>query len=81
MSKSPFLESIREQIRIRHYSIRTEKTYLYWISYLRNLWLTSDNFWLTGVADIKAFLYSNVWTLQKETTQIAVTPASPAGRG
>lgn len=31
MSKSPFLESIREQIRIRHYSIRTEKTYLYWI--------------------------------------------------
>ncbi|MGH1439839.1 MAG: integron integrase [Cellvibrionaceae bacterium] len=33
MSKSPFLESIREQIRIRHYSMRTEKTYLYWIRY------------------------------------------------
>lgn len=31
MSKSPFLESIRKEIRLRGYSIRTEKTYLYWI--------------------------------------------------
>lgn len=28
---SPFLESIRQDIRMRGYSIRTEKTYLYWI--------------------------------------------------
>lgn len=32
MSKSsPFLESIRKEIRLRGYSIRTEKTYLYWL--------------------------------------------------
>jgi len=29
--KSPFLESIRKEIRLRGYSIRTEKTYLYWL--------------------------------------------------
>lgn len=28
---SPFLESIRRDIRLRGYSIRTEKSYLYWI--------------------------------------------------
>jgi len=31
MSKSPFLESVRNEIRLRGYSIRTEKSYLYWI--------------------------------------------------
>ena len=32
MSKqSPFLETIRKEIRLRGYRIRTEKTYLYWI--------------------------------------------------
>ncbi|WP_341501452.1 integron integrase [Gallaecimonas sp. GXIMD4217] len=29
--KSPFLESIRREMRLRQYSMRTEKTYLYWI--------------------------------------------------
>jgi len=29
--KSLFLESIRKEIRLRGYSIRTEKTYLYWV--------------------------------------------------
>jgi len=29
--KSPFLESVRNEMRLRGYSIRTEKTYLYWI--------------------------------------------------
>lgn len=28
---SPFLESIRQEIRLRGYSLRTEKAYLYWI--------------------------------------------------
>jgi len=28
--KSPFLERIREAIRVRHYSIRTERTYIEW---------------------------------------------------
>nr|WP_257982717.1 phage integrase N-terminal SAM-like domain-containing protein [Shewanella sp. GutDb-MelDb] len=30
-SSSPFLESIRQDIRLRGYSLRTEKAYLYWI--------------------------------------------------
>lgn len=29
--KSPFLEMVRGEIRLRGYSIRTEKTYLFWI--------------------------------------------------
>ncbi len=31
MKKSPFIESVRAELRTRHYSIQTEKTYLYWI--------------------------------------------------
>jgi len=31
MKKSPFLELVRVELRTRHYSIQTEKTYLYWI--------------------------------------------------
>ena len=31
MSNSPFLESIRQVMRTKHYSIQTEKTYLLWI--------------------------------------------------
>jgi len=34
--KSPFIESIRRLMRLRGYSLRTEKSYLYWIkSYIR----------------------------------------------
>lgn len=34
--KSPFIESIRRIMRLRGYSLRTEKSYLYWIkSYIR----------------------------------------------
>ena len=32
-SKSPFIESIRRTMRLRGYSLRTEKSYLYWIRY------------------------------------------------
>ncbi len=28
---SPFLESVRNAIRVRHYSLRTEKTYVAWV--------------------------------------------------
>ena len=36
MSKrSPFLESIRKEIRLRGYSMRTEKTYLNWLRHQR----------------------------------------------
>ena len=31
MSHSPFIESIRRDIRLRGYSLRTEKAYLNWI--------------------------------------------------
>lgn len=31
MSKSPFLQSVRTEIRTKQYSYRTEKTYLYWV--------------------------------------------------
>ncbi len=33
MATSPFLNQIREALRLRGYSIRTEKTYLYWIRF------------------------------------------------
>lgn len=31
MAKSPFLEGVRSEIRLRGYSMRTEKTYIHWI--------------------------------------------------
>jgi len=31
MAKSPFLETVRTALRTKHYSIRTEKSYIYWI--------------------------------------------------
>ncbi|MGQ7249907.1 phage integrase N-terminal SAM-like domain-containing protein [Halomonas sp. V046] len=31
MGKSPFLEAIRRDLRLRGYSMRTERTYLHWI--------------------------------------------------
>ncbi|TAA41724.1 integron integrase [Corallincola spongiicola] len=33
MAKSPFIESVRKELRTRQYSYRTEKTYLHWIRY------------------------------------------------
>ncbi|MEM7468185.1 MAG: integron integrase [Pseudomonadota bacterium] len=32
-TKSPLLESVRNKIRLLHYSIRTEQSYLYWVNY------------------------------------------------
>jgi len=31
MSKSPLLERVRNEIRVRHYSLRTEQAYIHWI--------------------------------------------------
>jgi len=39
MRPSPFIEQVRTELRTRHYSFRTEKTYLYWI---RNFILFSN---------------------------------------
>lgn len=36
MGQSPFLNSVRREIRVRHYSIRTEQSYLYWIRFFIN---------------------------------------------
>ncbi|PKO83880.1 MAG: hypothetical protein CVU17_04560 [Betaproteobacteria bacterium HGW-Betaproteobacteria-11] len=30
-SSSPFLESVRNKIRLKHYSIRTEESYAQWV--------------------------------------------------
>jgi len=30
-NSSPFLEKVRSAIRLKHYSIRTEQSYIYWI--------------------------------------------------
>lgn len=30
-SSSPFLESVRNKIRLKHYSIRTEESYVQWV--------------------------------------------------
>ncbi|MBN7819876.1 integron integrase [Bowmanella yangjiangensis] len=31
MGGSPFMESLRKELRTRHYSLRTEKCYMYWV--------------------------------------------------
>jgi len=54
-SKSPFLESVRRKFRVLHYSIRTEKSYLYWIKYyIRFHAMRHPN--ELGARDIESFL-------------------------
>jgi len=55
MSKSPFLESLRQNIRVRGYSIRTEKTYLYWVRYFINFHQKRHPKEM-GVTEVEAFL-------------------------
>ena len=31
--RSPFLESVRHAIRVKHYARSTEKAYIYWVRY------------------------------------------------
>ncbi|WP_341936785.1 integron integrase [Marinimicrobium sp. C2-29] len=57
MSSSPFMEQVRNDIRLRGYSMRTEKTYLFWIRQFilfNNKRHPSD----MGVEEVKAFLTS-----------------------
>jgi integron integrase len=56
MAKSPALfEVVRNKIRVKHYSIRTEKTYIYWIkAYLQFYSLQHPR--ELGAAQIEAFL-------------------------
>ena len=55
MGKSPFLERVRSQIRLRHYSIRTEQSYLHWI-YRFILFHNKRHPAEMGSAEITAFL-------------------------
>lgn len=55
MSQSPFMEMLRSEMRLRGNSLRTEKSYLYWIrQYMRfhNLTHPSD----MGAEQVKSFL-------------------------
>ncbi|MBY5991741.1 integron integrase [Ferrimonas balearica] len=55
MSSSPFLRKIREALRVRHYALQTEKSYLYWVRYFirfNNLRHPSE----LGNQEIEAFL-------------------------
>src|SRR5690554_5163299 len=52
---SPFLESLRSNLRLRGYSLRTEKTYLDWIRrYIRFIGRRHPS--EAGTAEIRAFL-------------------------
>jgi integron integrase len=53
--KSPFIESVRADIRLRGYSIRTEKTYLIWIK--KFIYFTGKRHpQELGAVEVKAFL-------------------------
>lgn len=52
---SPFLEMIRSEIRLRGYSIRTEKGYLYWIRQFILFHQKRHSAEMAG-AEVKAFL-------------------------
>ncbi|OED39663.1 integrase [Chromatiales bacterium (ex Bugula neritina AB1)] len=52
---SPFLQSVRDAIRLKYYSIKTEETYLYWINwYIRFHQMKHPRD--LGEADIRKFL-------------------------
>ena len=53
--KSPFIESIRAEIRLRGYSIRTEKTYLTWIKQFIHF-IDKRHPKDVGAREVKAFL-------------------------
>ena len=55
MAGSPFLEMVRNDIRLRGYSIRTEKTYLFWIKQFI-LYNNKKHPSEMGAEEIKAFL-------------------------
>ncbi len=57
MGQSPFLNHIRQELRLRGYSLRTEKTYLHWIKrfiYFHRLTHPAQ----MGAQEVRAFLTS-----------------------
>lgn len=64
--KSPFLEMVRGEVRVRGYSIRTEKTYLFWI-YRFILFHGKKHPNDMGAAEVKAFL---TWLATKKDVAV-----------
>ena len=57
MAKSPFLEGVRSEIRLRGYSMRTEKTYIHWIK--RFIFFHQKRHpQLMGAEEVRSFLTS-----------------------
>ncbi|MEZ0138094.1 MAG: phage integrase N-terminal SAM-like domain-containing protein [Candidatus Reddybacter sp.] len=52
---SPFIENVRANIRLRGYSIRTEKAYLYWLRRYIHYHHMRDSSTM-GAIEVKAFL-------------------------
>ncbi|GIU12393.1 MULTISPECIES: integron integrase [unclassified Shewanella] len=63
---SPFLESIRQEIRLRGYSLRTEKAYLYWIKRYILFHHKAHPMTLSSV-DVKTFLS---WLANKQNVAV-----------
>ena len=67
LNKSPFLARIQEEMRMRGYSIQTEKTYLYWIKAFINFQHKRhpDNMEKEEVSEFLTFLankrYAAIW--------------------
>lgn len=54
-SQSPFLESVRNKIRMKHYSIRTEESYVQWVKcYI--FFHGKQHSGETGAPEVEAFL-------------------------
>ena len=54
-SQPPLLQRLRTEIRYRHYSIRTEQAYVYWVSAFVRFHDLRDPAGMSGV-DVEAFL-------------------------
>ncbi len=70
---SPFIESIRRDIRLRGYSLRTEKAYLYWIRFYIN-YSGKRHPAEMGAAQVKEFLsfLANLRHVAANTQKVAL---------
>lgn len=54
--KSPFMTKVRDAIRVKHFSIKTEQTYLFWVAdYLRTMGVTAESA-IGGPEAIRSYL-------------------------
>ena len=69
----PFLDSLRQDMRLRGYSMRTEQAYLYWIRFY--IQFTGKRHPReTGGAEVKAFMtyLANEWHVAVNTQKVAL---------